>query len=98
MAKEYVWGSMQGNATLRDDIFRAFDAWIARDPQSTNWWYQQINTPQSFGEILLLMEDEVSPVAPDLGTRDDRHDPTCRDRRTPAPIPVQTASTGPTPQ
>lgn len=60
MAKEYVWGSMQGDATLRDDIFRAFDAWIIRDPRSTNWWYQQLNTPQSFGEILLLMEDEVS--------------------------------------
>ncbi len=61
MAKEYVWGSLQGNATLRNDIFRAFDAWIVRDPQSTNWWYQQLNTPQSFGEILLLMENEVSP-------------------------------------
>lgn len=62
MAKEYVWGSMQGNATLRDDIFRAFDAWIVRDPQSTNWWYQQLSTPQYFGEILLLMEGEVSPA------------------------------------
>jgi chondroitin AC lyase len=60
MAKEYVWGSLQGNISLRNDIFSAFDAWIVRDPQSTNWWYQQLNTPQSFGKILLLMENEVS--------------------------------------
>ncbi len=61
MAQEYVWGTLQGDATLRDDIFRAFDAWILRDPQSTNWWYQQLNTPQCFGEILILMEPQVSP-------------------------------------
>lgn len=62
MAKAYVWGSLQGNATLRDDIFRAYDAWISRDPQSTNWWYQSINTPQYLGEILILMEPELSPA------------------------------------
>ncbi|MCU0748663.1 MAG: hypothetical protein MUF13_03860, partial [Akkermansiaceae bacterium] len=62
MAKVYAWGSLQGNTTLRDDIFRAYDAWITRDPQSTNWWYQSINTPQNLGEILLLMEAELSPA------------------------------------
>ena len=61
MAKVYAWGSLQGDTSLRNDIFKAFDAWIARDPQSTNWWYQQINTPQSFGEIMLLMGNDVSP-------------------------------------
>ncbi len=60
MAKGYYWGPGQGGSALRDDIFCAFDAWTLRDPQSTNWWYQQISTPQYFGEILLLMESEVS--------------------------------------
>lgn len=62
MAKVYAWGPLQGNANLRDDIFRAYDAWITRDPQSTNWWYQSINTPQNLGEILILMEPELSPA------------------------------------
>ena len=61
MAQAYHWEpSLQGDATLRDDIFRAFDAWTLRDPQSTNWWYQSIGTPQALGEVLLLMENEVS--------------------------------------
>ena len=45
---------------LRAAIFLAYDTWIARDPRSTNWWYQSINTPQNLGEILLLMEPVVS--------------------------------------
>lgn len=62
MAKVYAWGSLQGDTTLRDDIFKAYDAWIIRDPQSPNWWYQGISTPQYFGEVLLLMGSEVSPA------------------------------------
>lgn len=60
MAKMYVFGAMQGDIALRDAIFLALDAWTSRDPQSTNWWYQEISTPKYFGEILLLMENEVS--------------------------------------
>lgn len=45
---------------LRAAIFLAYDTWIARDPKSTNWWYQSINTPQNLGEILLLMQPAVS--------------------------------------
>lgn len=60
MAKVYAWGSLQGDTNLRDDIFKAYDAWIIRDPQSPNWWYQGISTPQYLGEVLLLMGNEVS--------------------------------------
>ena len=67
MAMEYVWGSMQGDTTLRDAIFLAYDAWTERDPQSTNWWYQQISTPQYFGEILLLMGNDTSAARLDAG-------------------------------
>lgn len=60
MARNFAWGSGQGDAALRDDILRAYDAWIQRDPQSTNWWYQSIGTPQQLGEILILMGSEIS--------------------------------------
>ena len=68
MAKVYAWGVLQGDATLRDDLFRAYDAWILRDPQSSNWWYQSISTPQYFGEILLLLEGQVSAERLSAGT------------------------------
>lgn len=60
MARNFVWGTGKGDTVLRDDILRAYDAWILRDPQSTNWWYQSIGTPQQLGEILILMGAEIS--------------------------------------
>lgn len=60
MSKTYAWGSLQGDTGLRDTIFKAYDAWITRDPQSTNWWYQAISTPQVLGEILMILGNEVS--------------------------------------
>ena len=61
MAQAHRWdATWQGNTTLRDQVLLGFDAWIGRDPQSTNWWYQAIGTPQALGEILLLMDDVVS--------------------------------------
>ena len=72
MAKEYVWGSLQGDTTLRDDIFRAFDAWILRDPQSTNWWYQQLNTPQVLRRNPAAHGKRGLSIAPNFRPRDDR--------------------------
>lgn len=60
MSKTYVWGTLKGDTSLRDAIFKAYDAWISKDPQSTNWWYQSISTPQVLGEILLILGNEVS--------------------------------------
>jgi chondroitin AC lyase len=62
MAKNFAWGTGRGDAVLKADILRGYDAWILRDPQSTNWWYQAIGTPQTLGEILILMRSEVSPT------------------------------------
>lgn len=68
MAQMYAFGAMQGDAALRSNIFLAFDAWVSRDPQSSNWWYQQISTPQYFGEIMLMMEGQISAARFSAGT------------------------------
>ncbi|OYV04079.1 MAG: hypothetical protein CFE26_18805, partial [Verrucomicrobiales bacterium VVV1] len=60
MSKTYVWGSLQGDTSLREAILKAYDAWITKDPQSTNWWYQSISTPQVLGETLMILGSEVS--------------------------------------
>lgn len=60
MSKTYVWGSLQDDADLRNAILKAYDAWITKDPKSTNWWYQGISTPQVLGEILIILGNEVS--------------------------------------
>jgi chondroitin AC lyase len=52
--------ALAGDAGLLADILRAYDAWIARDPKSTNWYYNDIFTPQRLGEIMLLIESQLS--------------------------------------
>lgn len=48
--------SLTGDAALLADIHFAFDAWISRDPVSSNWYQNQISAPQLLGETLLLIE------------------------------------------
>lgn len=35
---------------------KAFDFWVAKDPQSSNWWYNQIGAPQALCRAMLLAE------------------------------------------
>lgn len=53
-------GSLHQNATLLADILKAFDCWISKNPQSTNWWYNQIAVPQELGESMVLIKEQLS--------------------------------------
>lgn len=53
-------GSLQNDAALREAVLRAFDAWTSRDPQSENWWNQEIGTPNALGTVMLLTEEHLS--------------------------------------
>lgn len=48
--------SLTGDAALLADMHLALDAWISRDPTSTNWYQNQISAPQLLGETMLLLE------------------------------------------
>ncbi len=37
-----------------------FDAWLGRDPQNPNWWWNEIGVPSSVLPIMLLLDDELS--------------------------------------
>jgi len=37
-------------------IAKAFEFWYASDPKSSNWWHNEIATPQALGEMLILMQ------------------------------------------
>jgi chondroitin AC lyase len=36
-------------------IIKALRYWYSQDPKSSNWWHNEIATPQALGEILILM-------------------------------------------
>jgi autotransporter-associated beta strand protein len=52
--------SLYQDASLLADILKAYDWWIADDPQSTNWWYNQISVPQALGECMVLIKEQLS--------------------------------------
>lgn len=50
------------NATLGTDISNAVSYWISVDPQSTNWFDNDIATPQRLGATLVLTGSILSPT------------------------------------
>ncbi|MDR2849876.1 MAG: polysaccharide lyase 8 family protein, partial [Verrucomicrobiota bacterium] len=43
-------------AAVDQAFVRAFDCWVARDPKSDNWWYNEIGAPQKLYGAMLLAE------------------------------------------
>ncbi|MCW1921195.1 hypothetical protein OKA05_01440 [Luteolibacter arcticus] len=53
-------GTLYQDAGLLADILKAYEWWIADDPQSTNWYYNQIASPQGLGECMVLIKSQLS--------------------------------------
>jgi len=51
-----------GTAELAESVRRALSAWVRRDPQSDNWWYNHNGTPYEVGTVLLLMREAFLPA------------------------------------
>ena len=49
------------SAELGTAVRKALTAWVERNPQSDNWWYNSIGTPQEIGAVLLLMREVFGP-------------------------------------
>lgn len=69
LAYTHTGSSYYHDSTLFDAIARSLQYWNTSDPQSWNWYHNQISNPQRLGEILILLY-----IAPDTLTtalRDD---------------------------
>lgn len=60
--------SLYGSATLLAGIVKGYDAFVSLDPRSTNWWYNEINTPQILGETILLVQSQLTAAQITSGT------------------------------
>ncbi|TCC95757.1 chondroitinase-AC [Pedobacter hiemivivus] len=49
-----------------DAITRAIKYWYDQDPKSSNWWHNEIGTPQALGEILIMLRNGESRIPTDL--------------------------------
>ena len=52
--------SLYHNASLKADILNAYNYWISRNPQSSNWYYNEISVPQKLGETMVLINGILS--------------------------------------
>ncbi|HUI91534.1 MAG TPA: polysaccharide lyase 8 family protein [Chitinivibrionales bacterium] len=52
--------ALHDSASVKNGFLLAFDAWVRLDPQSPNWWWNQIGTQLSLGPAMLLMKDQLS--------------------------------------
>jgi chondroitin AC lyase len=46
---------------LQEAVVRGLAAWLARDPQHWNWWYNQIGIPMPMGTALLMATPSLPP-------------------------------------
>jgi len=69
MAKAYAepTSALYQNASLKAGILSAYDYWIAANPQSDNWWYNQIGAPTSLADTMLLMQSDLSATQQSSG-------------------------------
>jgi hypothetical protein len=51
---------LHDSVSLKNGFLLAFDAWIRLDPQSPNWWWNQIGTQLALGPAMLLMKDQLT--------------------------------------
>ncbi len=54
------------NSSVWDAVVKALSFWYRANPKSQNWWHNEIATPQSLGEIMLLMQSATRPLPADL--------------------------------
>ena len=60
--------ALYGSATLLAGIVKGYDAFVSLNPKSTNWWYNEINTPQLLGETILLVQSQLTTTQITSGT------------------------------
>lgn len=58
-----------GDEKVFEAISKAFGYWYAQDPKSSNWWHNEIATPQALGEMLIMMRYGKQKLDADLEGR-----------------------------
>jgi len=68
MARAYsrVGSAYKDSVRVYNAIVLALNTWYTLKPDHDNWWYDDINYPQSIGQILILMRYGLSPIGTTL--------------------------------
>ncbi len=55
-----------GNTSLQSALISGLRFWYTQDAKSKNWWHNEIATPQTLGEIMLLLQSDVNVLPTSL--------------------------------
>jgi chondroitin AC lyase len=58
-----------GDEKVFAGITKALEFWYTADPKSSNWWHNEIATPQALGELLIMMRYGNKKLDPVLQTK-----------------------------
>ena len=48
------------DSRVKEAVHTALDYWLAHDFISENWWWNQIGTPERIGNVLLIMDEDLT--------------------------------------
>ncbi|MFH6998535.1 chondroitinase-AC [Flavobacterium sp. FlaQc-57] len=68
LVKAYITkeSGFYGDDKVFEQINNAFQYWCKLDPKSDNWWFNEIGTPQTLGELLIMMSHGNKKLDKDL--------------------------------
>ena len=52
--------SYTNSAAVKDAVSRGLDYWFSRNPQSSNWWWNEIGGPNQMVKVLMIMEPHLT--------------------------------------
>jgi hypothetical protein len=59
---------LYNSLSLKNCLLAAYDGWMAKNPQSSNWWWNYIGTQNTLGPIMILIKGILSPAQITKGT------------------------------
>ena len=64
LARAYVApeSPLRGDAQLKKGVSASLDYWLLHDFQNPNWWHNRIGVPGSMSRILLLWDENLTPL------------------------------------
>ena len=62
-------GEMAGNAGLKAATLRGLDHWLKKDYRNPNWWWNEIGVPMQLGQVLVLVDRDLTPAQRAAGVR-----------------------------
>ena len=69
----YAYTNPKNKYFQSDDVYakivKGLEYWYAQDPESDNWWHNQISEPQKIGVLLIQMRAGKKQVPKDIETK-----------------------------